>query len=202
MKSRGCYETPGGTLITGRVPRARSRSRSTARRSTTSRSSRSTTPSWSTTASGSRRCARRSTPSSSVTSANTTGEITLRMYKGSVEPVSPQVAELALLAVDRQLHHGRRLQPDRRARLHQPDRAADSDRCLETSKSRPTAERPIAMKLWGGRFAGAVRGLRTLQRVAAVRPPPARGRHRGLARPMRGRCIASASTHDDEVALS
>ena len=36
----------------------------------------------------------------------------------------PQIAVFALLAGYRQLHHGRQLRPEGRARLHQPDRAA------------------------------------------------------------------------------
>ena len=63
MKSRGCYETPGGTLIMAahRELEALTLDKNTR---TTSRSSRSITPRWSTTACGSRRCASRSTPSS------------------------------------------------------------------------------------------------------------------------------------------
>ena len=38
----------------------------------------------------------------------------------------PQVAVFAVFAQYRQLHHGRRVRSERRARLHQPDRAADS----------------------------------------------------------------------------
>ncbi len=63
MKSRGCYETPGGTLL---VPRTASWNAwcSTATRCTTSRSWPLITPRWCTTAYGLRRCARRWTRSS------------------------------------------------------------------------------------------------------------------------------------------
>ena len=64
------------------------RSRSTRTRCTTSSSWRSITPRWSTTACGSRRCARRSTRSSKRSARPTTGEVKLRLYKGNIEPVS------------------------------------------------------------------------------------------------------------------
>ena len=59
MKSRGVYETPGGTILYKRT-RCSKRSRSTATRSTTRSWSPPNLRSWSTSASGSRRCARRS----------------------------------------------------------------------------------------------------------------------------------------------
>jgi argininosuccinate synthase len=63
MKSRGCYETPGGTLIYAahRELEALTLDRQTC---TTSSGWRSITPRWFTTACGSRRCAKRWTPSS------------------------------------------------------------------------------------------------------------------------------------------
>ena len=60
MKSRGCYETPGGTLIMAAHRELEALTLDEAWR-TTSRSSRSITPRWFTTACGSRRCANRST---------------------------------------------------------------------------------------------------------------------------------------------
>ena len=41
-------------------------------------------------------------------SETTTGEVTLRLYKGNIEPVSRKSPVFALLARYRQLHHGRR----------------------------------------------------------------------------------------------
>ncbi len=72
----------------GRASANWKRSRSTRTRCTTSSSWRSITPRWSTTACGSRRCARRWMRSSTSVSETTTGEVTLRLYKGNLEPVS------------------------------------------------------------------------------------------------------------------
>jgi len=61
MKSRGVYETPGGSISTGPT-KDWSSSAWTSRRCSTSKRLRSSTPSWCTTASGSPRCAKRWTP--------------------------------------------------------------------------------------------------------------------------------------------
>ena len=59
MKSRGVYETPGGSILYAGARRSSRRSPSTRRPRTTRRRSASSSASWSTTASGIRRCARR-----------------------------------------------------------------------------------------------------------------------------------------------
>ena len=46
--------------------------------------------------------------------------------QGQLPAGEPQIAVFAVLAEYRQLHHGRGIRPARRARLHQPDRPADS----------------------------------------------------------------------------
>ena len=49
------------------------------------------------------------------TSETTTGEITLRLYKGNIEPVSRKSPYSLYSLEHRQLHHGRRVRPERRA---------------------------------------------------------------------------------------
>ena len=88
MKSRGCYETPGGTLIMFAHPRTGSADAGQEHAALQAAAARSTTPRWSTTASGSRRCARRWTRSSKTSAQTTTGEVKLRLYKGNIEPLS------------------------------------------------------------------------------------------------------------------
>ncbi len=87
MKSRGCYETPGGPFSWLRYASWK-RSRSTAPLCITSKSSRSIMRKWSTTAFGLLRCANRWMLSSTEVTKPVTGEITMRLYKGTIEPVS------------------------------------------------------------------------------------------------------------------
>ena len=69
--------------------------------------------------------------------------------QGQYRAGQPQVAVFAVLARHRQLHDGRKLRSEGRARLHQPDRTADqgAGRLMAAQK---TARK--TMKLWGGRF--------------------------------------------------
>ena len=72
-------------------------------------------------------------------SKTTTGEVTLRLYKGERPAGEPQVAVFAVFAEYRELHHGRRIRPARRARVHQSDRAADPGAGIfEQSRSKKT----------------------------------------------------------------
>ena len=58
-------------------------------------------------------------------SQTTTGEVTLRMYKGNLEPVSRK-SPYSLYSLDiASFTMGAELRPEGRAGLHQPDRAAD-----------------------------------------------------------------------------
>ena len=92
----------------------------------------------------------------------------------------PQIALFAVFAQHRQLHHGRRIRSARRARLHQPDRPADPGARLAQAR-RPPREQ-TRMKLWGGRFERrTLRGLRALFRLAAFRPAADRRRYPRLA---------------------
>ncbi len=59
--------------------------------------------------------------------ANTTGEVVLRLYKGNVDASVAEVAPFALFAIGGELHHGRRLRPEGRPRVHQFDWPAGQD---------------------------------------------------------------------------
>ena len=83
MKSRGVYETPGGTSCTRRTARS-SRSRSTARCCTCATRSSRATPRWSTTASGSRPSARLLQALVDECARDVTGTARLKLYKGNV----------------------------------------------------------------------------------------------------------------------
>ena len=88
IKSREIYEAPGGDDPARRAPGARvagARPRDAAHQADARHAS---TPRWSTTAGGSRRCARRSTPSSPSSQRNVTGEVRLSLYKGSCRPLA------------------------------------------------------------------------------------------------------------------
>ena len=100
MKSRGCYETPGGTLIMFAV-RELKRLRSIAARCTTSSSGRSSTPRWCTTACGSRRCARRSTASSKRSCETQHRRDQAAIVQGQHRAAQPHLAQFALFALHR-----------------------------------------------------------------------------------------------------
>ena len=87
MKSRGCYETPGGTLI---IAAHRELEALTLDREcrTTSSTLPCVMPIWSTTACGSRLCARLFDAFVQKTQENVTGTVTLSLYKGNVNIVS------------------------------------------------------------------------------------------------------------------
>jgi argininosuccinate synthase len=83
MKCRGVYETPGGTILYkaheyagDAVPGQDDRAQKAGALRLPSRS-------WCTTASGSRRCARRSAPSW-TTQQTVTGKVKLKLYKGNI----------------------------------------------------------------------------------------------------------------------
>ena len=163
MKSRGCYETPGGTLIMFAHPRTGGPDARPQHAALQAAAARSITPRWFTTACGSRRCAKRWMRSSRRSAETTTGEVKLRLYKGNIEPVQPQVAVFALLAGYRQLHHGRQLRPEGRARLHQPDRPAHQGaRAGPKAAAKPNEAlgRPVRSRTFGS--------LRALFRLARI----------------------------------
>ena len=87
MKSRGCYETPGGTLLMY-AHMSWSRSRSIAIRRITSRSWRSIMRRWFTTGLWFVPLREALDAFFDAISSTTTGEVTLRLYKGNIEPVS------------------------------------------------------------------------------------------------------------------
>ena len=149
MKSRGCYETPGGTLIYAahRELEALTLDRSTLhykQKLALDYAEMVYNGLWFTPLrealdaffeKASRAATRRSD------AAAVQGQ-----YRTGVAPV----AEFALLARYRELHHGRKLRPEGRAGLHQPDRACRS-RCGRCWRERREASER-SMKLWGGRF--------------------------------------------------
>jgi argininosuccinate synthase len=124
MKSRGCYETPGGTLIMFAV---RELEALTLDKNTLHYKQQRALDyaEMVYNGCGSRRCARRWTHSSRKSSESTTAKSSCGSTRATSSRCQPQVAEFAVLARYRQLHHGRQLRPEGRAGLHQPDRPAD-----------------------------------------------------------------------------
>ena len=82
MKSRGVYETPGGTLLYAAHSASSSSSCSTAARSPPRISSRRATPTSCTRAAGGRPSAKRTTRSSTSRRSASPATVTLRLYKG------------------------------------------------------------------------------------------------------------------------
>ena len=166
MKSRGCYETPGGTLIMFAHPRTGSpdarpehaalqaAARARIRRDGLQR------------ACGSRRCAKRWTRSSKRSAETTTGEVKLRLYKGNIEPLSRK-SPYSLYSLDiASFTMG--------ASYDQKDALGFINLIGLPIKVRAASQVPSGsraqMKLWGGRFEAAVGGLRALLGVAGFRP--------------------------------
>ena len=87
MKSRGCYETPGGTLIMAAHRELEALTLPKDWR-ITSRSWRSITPRWFTTALWFTPLRESLDAFFEKASESTTGEVTLRLYKGGIQPVS------------------------------------------------------------------------------------------------------------------
>ncbi len=124
MKSRGCYETPGGTLI---MAAHRELESLTLDKNTLHYKQKLALDYAEMVYNGLWFTPLRESLDAffEKTSETTTGEVTLRLYKGEYRAGQPQVAVFALFAQHRQLHHGRRIRSEGRARLHQPDRPAD-----------------------------------------------------------------------------
>ena len=73
-------------------------------------------------------------------SETTTGEVTLRLYKGNIEPVSRK-SPYSLYSLDiASFTMGAELRPEGRARLHQPDRAADEGAGAALKQAREASE--------------------------------------------------------------
>ena len=133
-----------------RASRARIALRSTARRRTTSRCSRCVTPRWSTTACGSRRCARRSTRSSPARSSASPAPSALSLFKGNVNVTSRNSPYSLYRTGSRQLQH------DAATTRRTPKASSISSRCrspcreLEGRGEHDDAS--AGQKMWGGRF--------------------------------------------------
>ncbi len=68
------------------------------------------------------------------TSETTTGEVTLRLYKGNIEPVSRK-SPYSLYSLNiASFTMGAGVRSERRAGIHQPDRAADPGAALAAAK--------------------------------------------------------------------
>ena len=120
MKSRGCYETPGGTLIFAAHQELEAL---TLDKNTLHYKQKLALDYAELVYNGLWFTPLREALDAffDVTNATTTGEITLRLYKGNVAG-QPQIALLPLFAEYCQLHHGRRIRPEGCSRVHQPDR--------------------------------------------------------------------------------
>ena len=123
MKSRGCYETPGGTLIMQAHQELESL---TLDKNTLHYKQKLALDYAEMVYNGLWFTPLREALDAffEATSQTTTGEVTLRLYKGTAAAGEPQIAVLAVFAEYRQLHHGRRVRSERRAGIHQPDRPA------------------------------------------------------------------------------
>ena len=180
MKSRGCYETPGGTLIMAahREIEALTLDRSLlALQAEAGARLRRAGLQRAVVHAAARSAGRvfRRRPAQT-----TTGEVTLRLYKGDFQPVSRKSPN-SLYSLDiASFTMGAEYDQKRRARLHQPDRPADPG--AGAAEEAQTASEKPGMKLWGGRFEErALGGLRALFRLAAFRPAPDSRRYPRLA---------------------
>ena len=203
MKSRGCYETPGGTLIMFAI---RELEALTLDKNTLHYKQQRALEYAEMVYNGLWFTPLREALDAffEKVSETTTGEVTLRLYKGNIEPLSRKIAVLALLARHRQLHHGRELRPEGRARLHQPDRAAHQGARRWRRKPDETLGRTFRNRTVGGlrallrlaRFRPAA-DRRRYPRLAGLRPRAGAGRH-----PDRRRARARSSTPSSRSAPS
>ena len=121
MKSRGCYETPGGTLIMFAI---RELEALTLDRNTLHYKQQRALEYAEMVYNGLWFTPLRESLDAffEKVSETTTGEVKLQLYKGNITAARAQFALLALLPRHRQLHHGRQLRSEGRPGLHQPDR--------------------------------------------------------------------------------
>ena len=99
-----------------------------------------------------------------------TGTITLSLYKGNVSVVSRQVGVLALSHRPVVVHHGRELRPERCGGIHSHSGTAFAVAGAVHGRS----ERGCEVKMWSGRFRQPLDpGFRTLAAVVRLRPAAA-----------------------------
>ncbi len=195
MKSRGCYETPGGTLLMFAV---RELEALTLDRSTLHYKQKLALDYAEMVYNGLWFTPLREALDAFFDKVSRAGDrrSDAAPVQGQHRAGQPQIAVFALLARYRQLHHGRELRPEGRARLHQPDRAADQGARRAGAKSARQSGRPQDKpnETLGRAIRGSGLGsLRAILGIAPFRPALARRRRARARRRSRGRSSASAS---------